>query len=147
MTQLPVDWIKVTKVESQGFVVFIPCYAFNATLTFQDKPDSLPRVICEHCDNSTQFSINSIAQARSDSAWEFRLLPAEGKLRLVPVNDSLLLNFTDAPFRDKILLWTRSQDGGRVDTMIFVPKTQESEFEILRAEDENPEGCGNGDSD
>jgi hypothetical protein len=28
--------------------------------------------------------------------------------------------------------------------MIFVPKAQEPEFETLRAEDENPEGCNGG---
>ena len=52
-----------------------------------------------------------------------------------------------APFRDRIMLWTRQRAEGKIDSMVFVPKTQESEFETLRAEDENPEGCGGTDPD
>ncbi len=147
MTALPVEWIKVTKVEGQGFVVFVPCYSSNAKISLQSSPDSLPRLACEYCDSSTNFTITSIALARSDSAWEFRLQPDEGRLKLLRVNDSLLLNFPEAPFQDKLLLWTHSQESGRIDSMIFVPKSQESEFEVLHAEDENPEGCGDGASD
>lgn len=142
MGSLPGEWVKVTLVEGQGFVLFTPCYSPNGSLTFKSIPDSMPRVICEYCDSLNEYGIRGIGRNRGDSAWEFNLMPAAGNLRILPVNDSLLRQFPEAPFREKLLLWTRSRQGEKNDTLIFVPKSQEDEFESLKAEDENPEGCG-----
>lgn len=144
MSGLPGEWVKVTLVEGQGYVLFTPCYSPNASLTLKSRPDSLPRVTCEYCDSLGEFTVRSIGRARRDSAWEFRLESGSdaGKLRILPVNDSLLRQFPEAPFREKLLIWTRSRPGAKSDTLLFIPKTQEAEFEALKAEDENPEGCG-----
>jgi hypothetical protein len=150
MASLPREWVKVTAVEGQGYVFLVPCYSSNATLTFKSEPDSSPRLVCEYCDSLGEYAVRSIARNRRDSSWEYRLGGQEGeagRMRIMPVTDTLLKNFPEAPFKDKILLWTRSRKDGtggpaKIDTLLFVPKTQANEFEILRAEDENPEGCG-----
>jgi hypothetical protein len=93
------------------------------------------------------YGVKSILHTRADSSLEFRLDRAAGTVRVLPVTDSLLKNFPEAPFKGQLLIWTRSRGSGKMDSMLFVPKSQETEFETLRAEDENPEGCGGGDPD
>jgi hypothetical protein len=143
---LPPEWLKVTPVEGQGFVLFVPCYSSNSRLTLKAAPDSLPSLACEYCDSLEDFRVTSVTRG-SDSAWDIRPEPEAGSIRIVPVTDSLLQRYPETPFRDRLLLWIRAQrpdSTGRagVDTMFFVPKALENEFETLRAEDENPEGCG-----
>jgi hypothetical protein len=150
MARLPAEWLKVTPVEGQGFVLFVPCYSSNSRLALKTAPDSLPGLDCEYCDSLEDFRVRAVTRGAPDSAWHFRIDPAAGEVKVVPVTDSLLQRFPEVPFRDRLLLWIRSQpvdSTGRLapDTMFFVPKAQENEFEVLRAEDENPEGCG-GDS-
>jgi hypothetical protein len=48
--------------------------------------------------------------------------------------------FSGAPVRDYVLTW--KLPGG--DSMVFVPADAAREFEVFRAEDGNPEGCGVG---
>ena len=142
---LPGTWTRVSQVEGQGWVLYIPCYSSNASLSIRTAADSVPGVACEFCDSLGSYSVRSIRHTRADSVWELRLDPPAGSLRILPVTDSLLRNFPEAPFKDKLMLWTRPREGGRADSMVFVPKSLETEFETLRAEDENPEGCGGGD--
>lgn len=142
MRTLPQDWIKVTRVEGQGYVLYVPCYSSNGTLSLSVPPDSIPALSCEYCEDLDAHAVTGIVRNRRDSAWEFRLDPQVGRLRMLPVNDNLLRNFPEAPFKEKLLLWTRARADGGTDSLLFVPKTQETEFETLRAEDENPEGCG-----
>lgn len=137
----PEHWSKVTRIEGQGWVLYSPCYSANAEVVFRTGPDSAPGLECEYCDSLNAYRVTAIARDRRDSVWYLRLAPEAGDLRIVPVGDSLLAAFPEAPFRDRILLWTRSRPGGG-DTLVFVPKSQEAEFETLRAEDESPEGCG-----
>lgn len=139
---LPENWIKVSEVEGQGWVLYVPCYSANGSLTLRTVADSVPGIACDYCDSLGDYAVKSILHTRDDSAWDVRIDPPAGRVRVLPVTDSLLKNFPEAPFKGRLLLWTRERAGGRVDSMVFVPKSQETEFEILRAEDENPEGCG-----
>ena len=141
---LPGTWTRVTQVEGQGWVLYIPCYTSNASLAIGTAADSLPGLACEFCDSLGAYAVRGIRRTLADSVWELRLDPPAGTLRILPVTDSLLRNFPEAPFKGKLILWTRPRAGGPVDSMVFVPKTLETEFETLRAEDENPEGCGGG---
>lgn len=146
-SRLPGEWVKVTKVEGQGFVLLVPCYTPNSTLAIRLPPDSLPQLDCEYCDSLGQYGVIGIGKDRNDSAWQLHLNPPTGDLRILSVTDSLLKRFPEAPFQDRILVWSRPRQGAAdtaaaSDTMVFVPKAQENEFEVLRAEDENPEGCG-----
>jgi hypothetical protein len=142
LKSLPENWIKVTQVEGQGWVLYVPCYSSNSSLSLRTVPDSLPGLACGYCDSLDEYSVAAITRTLRDSVWNLSLDPPSGRIRIHPVNDSLLKNFPEAPFKDKVLLWTRPREGGRTDTLVFVPKSQETEFEVLRAEDENPEGCG-----
>jgi hypothetical protein len=144
MKTLPQTWIKVSFVEGQGYVLYVPCYSSNSGLRLRTAPDSVPGLDCEYCDSLDSYAVKTIVHTRKDSVWEMRLEPAAGRMRILPVDDSLLKSFPEAPFKDKLLIWTRQREGGRIDSMLFVPKSQETEFETLRAEDENPEGCGGG---
>lgn len=142
LRSLPERWSKVTDIEGQGWVLYVPCYSANSELVIRTRPDSAPGLECEYCDSLDAFRVKAVARDRKDSALYLKLEPEAGDVRVLPVSDSLLRAFPEAPFQDRILLWTRARAGGKADTMVFVPKTQESEFETLRAEDENPEGCG-----
>jgi hypothetical protein len=142
----PGEWVRVTRVEGQGFVILVPCYSMNSTLALQVASDSLPAVECEYCDNLNRFTVMGAARDRRDSSLELLLQPPAAELSILPVTDSLLRRYPEAPFQDRILLLTQTRvsaaDSAVSDTMVFVPKYQENEFEVLRAEDENPEGCG-----
>jgi hypothetical protein len=142
LASLPQKWVKVSRVEGQGWVLYVPCYSGNGQVSMRSAPDSLPGLTCDFCDSLDSYSVPGILRNRRDSSWQVRLDPPAGEVRILPVNESLLQAFPEAPFKDRILLWTRSLAGGRSDTMVFVPKTLETEFETLRAEDESPEGCG-----
>jgi len=144
LRSLPQHWSKVTQVEGQGWVLYVPCYSANSEIAVRTAPDSAPGLICEYCDSLDTFAVKAIALDRKDSAWYLRLAPEAGDVRILPVTDSLLQTFPEAPFQDRILLWIRPKPGGKTDSMVFVPKDQEAEFETLRAEDENPEGCNAG---
>ncbi len=144
---LPQRWSRVSLVEGQGWVMYVPCYSSNSELVMRTVSDSAPGLACEYCDSLDAYGVKDIVRSQKDSVWDFRLEPQAGSLQMLPVTDSLLKAFPEAPFRDRIMLWTRPRAGGKTDSMIFVPKSQESEFETLRAEDENPEGCGGEDPD
>jgi hypothetical protein len=144
LRNLPERWSKVTQVEGQGWVLYVPCYSSNSEIAIRTAPEAAPGLICEYCDSLDSFAVKAIARDRKDSAWYLRLQPEAGDVRILPVTDSLLEAFPEAPFQDRILLWIRPRPGGKADSMVFVPKAQEPEFETLRAEDENPEGCDAG---
>jgi hypothetical protein len=141
-SDIPPEWVKVTAIEGQGLVVFVPCYSANPEMILKSGPDSLPSLDCENCDSVGEYRIESMARVRADSSLELRLKPKSGQLRIIPLTDSLLQKYPGAPFRDKQIIWIRSNEAGKSDTSIFVPKSLAGEFETLRAEDENPEGCG-----
>jgi hypothetical protein len=145
LKSLPQDWVKVTQVEGQGWVLLVPCYSSNGSIRIRAGDDSAPGIVCEYCDSLGALDVKSVSRNHGDSVWQLRIEPADGEVRIMPVTESLLKRFPEAPFKDRILVWTRGRAGGRVDSMIFAPKTQENEFETLRAEDENPEGCGGSD--
>lgn len=158
ISRLPQDWVRVTHVEGQGFVILVPCYSSNSTLSLRRPADSLPQVECEYCDSLGRFGVIGIAKDFRDSAWELHLHPPAGQVRVLSVNDSFLKGYPEAPFQDRVLLWIRplpvaalavtgtaadtARTSATADTLVFVPSEQENEFEVLRAEDENPEGCG-----
>src|SRR5688500_14276169 len=63
ISRLPPDWVKVTQVEGQGFVILVPCYSSNSTLSLRRPADSLPQVECEYCDSLGRFGVLGIAKA------------------------------------------------------------------------------------
>jgi hypothetical protein len=152
MSALPQEWMKVTFVDTRGYVLFIPCYSENSALTLVTAPDSLPGINCEECDSLSDRRVTEIWRNSADSALHFTLSPARGELSVLPVRRELLAKFPGAPFQDKILLWITPKAGKAgtpptagiptEDTLIFAPKSQEKEFQVLRAADENSEGCG-----
>jgi hypothetical protein len=157
LRQIPSEWVRVTPVEGQGFVILVPCYSSNSVLTLRQPADSLPQAECAYCDSLGGYSILGMARDRRDSTWELLLDPPVGGIHVLPVTDSLLQRFPETPFQDRILLWIRTRPVANpdtsgttaqtaapavaADTLFFVPRHQENEFEVLRAEDENPEGC------
>lgn len=148
LARLPSEWAKVTRVEGQGWVLFVPCYSSNSRIQLKALPDSQPTLACDYCDSPGDHAVRGIARDPRDSATHLVLDPPSGDVRVLPVSDALMARFPEAPFRDLLLLWIRPQGPdstgapGALDTVIFVPKSLENEFEVLRAEDENPEGCG-----
>ncbi len=151
LSPLPKEWVQVTSVEGQGYVLLVPCYSEIGKLRMMPDSGSGPILACDACREPGEFHIASLA-VTSDSAWDVRLAPPSGippaetiptgTLRIYPVSDSLLQHFPAAPFKGRIAVWIQPRASGQEDTALFVPKSEEREFETLRAEDENPEGCG-----
>ena len=148
MSPLPREWVKVTWVEGQGFVLFVPCFSSNSRVLARGVSDSVPDFACEYCEGPEEYRVAAAYRERGDGlrgnggALTFRLEPPAGSVEIHPVTDSLLQKFPEAPFRQLLMIWIRRPGEAGADTAIFVPKDQENEFETLRAEDENPEGCG-----
>jgi hypothetical protein len=137
---LPSDWTRITTVEGQGWVIYVPCGSPAGTLRLEAFEDR-PRIACEFCDSLSGARILGFA---SDGLAG---LPAPGRIRFdvdvgreleIQTVDSLVRGrFPGAPLKDYLLVWKISPE----KALFFVPTLGAGYFETLRAEDESPEGC------
>ena len=141
LKKIPTDWTRITYIEGQGYVRFIPCYSSNEVIHFEFQSNSLPKLICEFCDSITNIPLNKLSHLKVDSSLDFNLSASLGNLRLFRVTEELQAHFQGAPLQNQILVWERNLEDGKMDSLVFIEKNQEIEFEVLKAEDENPEGC------
>jgi hypothetical protein len=141
VAQLPREWTRVTKVEGQGWVVYVPCgvKGTEAGSLVIESDEQSPRLLCAWCDTVEEATVRKVSLADPASPTLLKLGDM-GEARVEPVNDGVAARFEGAPVRDYVLTW--KLPGG--DSMVFVPADAAREFETLRAEDESPEGCGTG---
>lgn len=137
LSPLPREWVKVTAIEGQGYVLYVPCYAEAARLAFRLEADSTPGLNCDFCDISTNAPFLRVKKLSDSGEVSLSLPDSLGRIEVLTVDDSLLARYPNAPFKDYLLEW-KTPAG---ETQLFAPESQAQEFEVLKAEDENPEGC------
>ncbi len=133
---LPSEWIRISRVEGQGYVKFIPCDGRERAMALETEAGRA-FFSCPACDTDHSSSIIRAFQHGPDSLIAVTGAPAE-TLKVLPVTGGLLQKFPEAPFQDRLLVWIRE---GGADSILFTPREYEMEFEELRAEDQSPEGC------
>jgi hypothetical protein len=136
IADLPGEWTRITAVEGQGWAIYVPCRAEAGSLVV-DADDENPRLLCAWCDTIQEGMIRRVS-LKGQPPRPVRLkLDGGGTALIEPVDAAVLARFPGAPLRDYVLTWTQP-DGS---AMFFVPAVNAGDFEVLRAEDESPEGC------
>lgn len=139
LADLPREWIRITSVEGRGWVIDVPCHAGAGTLVVESGEES-PRLTCTWCD-TLQESVVRRVRLKGKPVKVRLKLDGGGTAWIEPADDAVAARFAGAPLRDYVLTWTAP--GG--EEFFFVPAEQAAAFDTLRAEDENPEGCGTAD--
>jgi hypothetical protein len=135
----PSEWRRITFVEGQGWVVFVPCQSEAGTLRLETST-ARPRLVCEFCDTLTGAAILGFAGdglGGTPKAGKLRFDVDTGSLEIERVDAGIAARFPDAPLHDRLLTWKISP----AHALFFVPAAVARDFETLRAEDESPEGC------
>ncbi len=132
---LPSEWIQISLIEGQGYAIYIPCDGQKRMMQLTTE-EGRALFTCPACD-TLSTSVIRAHQPSVDSLIAITGAPAE-TLKVLPVNAALLQKFHEAPFQDRLMIWIRQ---GGSDSLLFTPSEYEMEFEVLRAEDESPEGC------
>jgi hypothetical protein len=137
---LPTDWTRISFIEGQGWVVYVPCGSPAGSLRL-DVSDAGSAIACDFCDSLAGarilgFASEGLAGTPEPGVQRFDVDRGQD-LRIETVDAKVLARFPDAPLRDYLLTWKISEK----EALYFVPSEQAREFEVLKAEDESPEGC------
>ena len=140
LNSLPTEWTRITFVEGQGWVVYVPCGSPAGSLRLDPAEDN-PRIACEFCDSLSGarilgFASEGLGGTPEPGVHRFDVDNGDD-LRIETVNAKVLARFPEAPLRDYLLTWKISES----KALYFVPTLQADGFETLKAEDESPEGC------
>lgn len=136
LADLPREWTRITNVEGQGWVVYVPCYEDAGKLVIEAGAEN-PKLLCTHCDTITEATVRRVTLKGKPVKVRLRL-GVMGTAWVEPVDAAVAARFAGAVLPDYVLTWTL-KDGAE---LVFVPAERTEGFEVLRAEDESPEGCG-----
>jgi len=134
--ELPREWTLLTKVEGQGYVVFVPCHEEAGTLTVQAEAEN-PKLTCTHCDTITQAVVRRVTLKGKPVKVRLKL-GVMGTAWVEPVDGAVAARLGESVSSDYVLTWTL-KDGRE---LVFIPTLMAGDFRTVKAEDENPEGCG-----
>jgi hypothetical protein len=138
LADLPREWTRINYVEGQGWAIYIPCRSEAGSLVVEADEES-PRLLCAWCDTIAEATIRRVSLKGGQPPRPVRLkLDGGGVVLIEPVDAAVSARFAGARLQDYVLTWTLP--GGAA--MYFVPTVAVRNFEVLRAEDESPEGCG-----
>jgi hypothetical protein len=132
---LPPDWTRITWVEGQGWVIFVPCHEEAGTLAIEAQAEN-PRLLCTHCDTITEATVRRVTLKGKPVKVRMKL-GVMGTAWVEPVDAAVAARFAGAVLPDYVLTWTL-EDGRE---LFFIPSLMTQSFETLRAENESPEGC------
>lgn len=135
LADLPGEWTRITNVEGQGWVIYVPCNEEAGTLTIEAKAEN-PKLTCAHCDTITGATVRRVTLKGKPVKVRLKL-GAMGTAWVEPVDEEVSGRFPGAVLPDYVLTWTL--EGGR--ELFFIPSQMTQSFETLRAADESPEGC------
>ncbi len=121
--------------------------SFLSPAIFHPNPLSLdleserPRWARFHAGIDTSW--HDIDAIRLDSiAMIYAIQLADGpQLEILSVNEQIQERYPEAPFRSMMMEWYHNGSEAAEDTLLFTPANLAREFEVLRQEDEAPEGC------
>jgi len=141
LKSLPPDWTRITFVQGQGWVIYVPCGSQASTLQFNISEEN-PRIACLHCDSVSGakilgFATEGLAGTPDPGVQRFDV-DTGAELRVETVDSKVAARFPGAPLKDYLLTWKLSGD----KALYFVPSEQADGFETLKQEDEGAEGCG-----
>jgi hypothetical protein len=136
LADLPRAWTRITRLEGQGWAVYVPCHAEAGSLVIEADAEN-PRLLCAWCDTIQEGPIARVS-LKGQMPRSVRLKLDAGEVALIePVDSAVADRFSGALLRDYLLTWTL-RDGS---ALFFVPSENKGDFETIRAEDGNPEGC------
>jgi hypothetical protein len=135
LAELPPEWTRITNVEGQGWVIFVPCSEEAGTLRIEAEAEN-PRLLCSHCDTITEATVRRVTLKGKPVKVRLKL-GVMGTAWVEPVDAAVAARFPGAVLPDYVLTWTLD-DGAE---LFFIPSQMTQSFETLRAADESPEGC------
>jgi hypothetical protein len=135
LAELPLEWTRITPVEGQGWVIYVPCHEEAGTLTIEAHTES-PRLLCTYCDTVQEATVRRVLLKGKPVKVRMRL-GGMGTAWVEPVDAEVAARFEGAVLPDYVMTWTLP--GGA--EMFFIPSQMTHTFETLRAADESPEGC------
>lgn len=139
LRSLPAEWRRITFVEGQGWVVFVPCGSSPGTLRL-DASTQRPYLACEYCDTLMGANVLGFAGdglGGTPERGKLRFDVDVGSLEVETVDAKVLARFPETPLHGHLLTWKLNER----DALYFVPADVARDFETLKAEDESPEGC------
>jgi len=147
LDSLPSEWSRISWVQGQGWVIYVPCGSQAGALRI--APDSTSSSLrgtpadsnemglqCEFCDSLRHARIFKVLRFAGGNKMELDL-DTLGTATAERVDDAVAQRFANAPVKDFVLTWRPSS----ADSLVFVPTAQVGEFETLKAEDETSAGC------
>lgn len=133
---LPREWTRITNVEGQGWSIYVPCNSEAGSLVIEAEAED-PRLTCAFCDSVEGATVRRVEFAGVPPHPVRLKLDGGGEAFIEPVDAAVSARFAGARLQDYVLTWTLP-DGTE---MFFVPSVAARNFEVLKAEDESPEGC------
>jgi len=135
LADLPQDWTRITRIEGQGWVIYVPCHEEAGSLTIEAQKEN-PRLLCSFCDTVQEATVRRVLLKGKPVKVRMRL-GGMGTAWVEPVDAEVAARFEGAVLPDYVMTWTLP--GGA--EMFFIPSQMTHTFETLRAADESPEGC------
>ena len=132
----PKEWIRISRIEGQGWKIFVPCGSPAGKLHIALDSAERLQLQCEFCDSLGKAAIVKVMRFAGGRKVKMDL-GALGTADAESVNDAVADRFADAPVKGHVLTWHYSAS----DSLMFVPVSDAEEFETLKAEDESPQGC------
>ena len=138
---MPADWTRITFVQGQGWVIFVPCHRTQAAALHFEISEENPHIACDLCDSIKEsrilgFASDGLGGTPPPGVQRFDVNPGESII-VETVDAKVLARFEGAPLKDYLLTWKVSKD----KALYFVPSEQAAGFDTLKAEDEGAEGC------
>lgn len=135
LADLPREWTRITHIDGQGWVIYVPCHEEAGSLTIESEREN-PRLQCSYCDTVQEATVRRVLLKGKPVKVRMRL-GGMGTAWVEPVDAEVAARFEGAVLPDYVMTWTLP--GGA--EMYFVPTQMTHTFETLRAADESPEGC------
>jgi hypothetical protein len=135
LADLPREWTRLTHVEGQGWVIFVPCNEDAGTLSIEAEAGN-PKLVCTHCDTISEAVVRRVTLKGKPVKVRLKL-GVMGTAWVEPVDDEVAARFVGAVLPDYVLTWTLKSG----EELFFIPSQMTQSFETLRAADESPEGC------
>lgn len=135
LADLPREWTRITHVEGQGWVIFVPCNEEAGSLAIEAEAEN-PKLLCTYCDTITEAVVRRVTLKGKPVKVRLKL-GVMGTAWVEPVDASVAARFEGAVLPDYLLTWTLKSG----EELFFIPSEMTHTFETLRAADESPEGC------
>lgn len=132
---LPLSWVQVTP-QGGRLTVVVPCFSEAPSLLWQpgtSQTQERPFFICPFCEAGDTLRVNRLQVSAQEPREIFSLHLAEDTAAMDYLPQG---NPGGGNWNSPTLRWVRG-----LDTAWFAPADSNGRFDMVRAEEENPEGC------